>query len=75
MKVYLYLSWEGWVCFGPFEWLKFVDRERAIKDETGKVMASFDGNHWSVPDEKYAGYQFINPFVTTMDRHPHPGHA
>jgi hypothetical protein len=75
MKVYLYLSCEGWVRFGPFEWLKLVDSERVIKDEMGKVVASFDGSHWSVPEAKYARYQFIDPFITTADQHPHPAHT
>jgi hypothetical protein len=32
MKVYLYLCCEGWVRFGPFEWLALVDGNTKIED-------------------------------------------
>ena len=38
-RVYLWLCCEGWMRFGPFEWLRFDDTERAIIGPDGETVA------------------------------------
>jgi hypothetical protein len=75
MSTYLFLSCEGWVRFGPFRWIRFVDDERVIKNDNGEVIASFNGSHWTATAPQYAGFHFIDPFITSTKRHPHPNHG
>ena len=71
-QVYLWLNCEGWVRFGPFEWLRFDDEPRTIRDQDGNVLAQFDGTDWHTLGEEYAGFHWRNPMVTASGRHPHP---
>lgn len=74
--MYLWLSCEGWVSFGPFEWLKFEDENRCIKDQNGNIIAKYDGNCWHVTDKKYKDYAgWSNPMITPTAKHPHPMHS
>jgi hypothetical protein len=72
MSVYLFLSCEGWIRFGPFRWLNFMDEQRTIVDDKGNIIASSNGQQWTVSDPEYSGYFFCNPFITTTKHHPHP---
>ena len=69
--MYLWLNCEGWVRFGPFEWLRFDD-PRTIRDQDGEDVAWFDGADWRTLDDRYQGYQWRNPMITVSSRHPHP---
>lgn len=74
--MYLWLTCEGWVSFGPFEWLRFEDDSRCIKDQDGNVIATFDGQCWHLADERYKDYAgWSNPMVTSTAKHPHPLHG
>ncbi len=46
-----------------------------ILDLDGKDVATFDGSRWQTPDEKYRGFQWRNPMVTSSEKHPHPNHG
>ena len=70
--MYLWLNAEGWVRFGPFEFLRFADEPRAILDQDNRVVASQDGSGWLAADGRYNGYRFRDPMVTITPRHPHP---
>lgn len=74
MNLYLWLNCEGWVPFGPFEWLRFDDGKNAILDEKGNVIAVRDGNGWSTPGQ-YEGFAWQNAMVTASPRHPHLNHG
>ncbi len=73
--MYLWLSCEGWVRFGPFKWLRFDDENHQITDQNGNVIASFDGSCWRTPGEKYQGYGWRDPMVTNSTKHPLPMHS
>ena len=74
-RMYLWLNCEGWVRFGPFEWLRFDDDPRVIRDQDGTVVASFDGSDWRTVHE----YRRL-PMVQSdgddvgVRLHPHPMH-
>jgi hypothetical protein len=71
-SVYLWLSCEGWLKFGPFEWLRFDDEKQAILGPDGVAVAKKEGGQWRVPGEKWQGWGFSNPTITTSAVHPHP---
>ena len=70
--MYLHLCREGWQRFGPFEWLSFHDSPRVIVDETGNIIATWNGGCWKTTDPKFAGYEWEKPMITLGPRHPHP---
>lgn len=70
--MYLWLNCEGWIRFGPFEWLRFEDDPRVIRNQDGVIVASFDGTDWHTSDGQYDRWIWRNPMVTTSPRHPHP---
>jgi hypothetical protein len=49
-RMHLWLNCEGWVRFGPYEWLRFDDTPRAIRDQDNRVVATFDDGSWIVPE-------------------------
>ena len=69
--VYLWLCCEGWMRFGPFEWLRFEDTESAIIGPAGEVVAKKLDGYWRVPGGKSAGMPFSNPTITAGPDHPH----
>ncbi len=72
-SVYLWLCCEGWMRFGPFEWLRFDDVTSTISESTGKVVAWREGGRWLVPSSGGAGMAFDdNYMITTSPRHPDP---
>jgi hypothetical protein len=71
-SVYLWLCCEGWMKFGPFEWLRFDDELQAILGPDGAEVAKKTGGQWRVPGEKWQGWGFSNPTITTTAVHPHP---
>ena len=71
-SVYLWLSCEGWMKFGPFEWLRFDDERQAILGPDGEEVAKKEGGQWRVPGEKWQGWGFSNPTITSSPVHPHP---
>ena len=71
-NLYLHLCCEGWQRFGPFEWLSFQDEPRAIVDEDGSVIATWDGLTWRTSDPRFQKYAWSNPTITIGSRHPHP---
>ena len=70
-SLYLWLCCEGWMRFGPFKWLRFDDERQAIlgpdRDEVAKKMDGF----WRVSGEKWQGWGFSDPTITTTPQHPH----
>ena len=72
-SVYLWLCCEGWMKFGPFEWLRFDDVTSTISESTGKVVAWREGGHWLVPSGSGVGMAFdVNYMITSSSRHPDP---
>lgn len=67
--VYLWLSCEGWMKFGPFEWLRFDEERRSILGPCGEV-ATWVGGTWRVPGERWSGYAFSGPTITTSRERP-----
>jgi len=70
-RIHLHLCCEGWQKFGPFEWLSFKDDPRVIVDETGTVIASWDGQAWKTSGPQYENYAWENPTITIGSCHPH----
>jgi hypothetical protein len=70
-SLYLWLCCEGWMRFGPFKWLRFDDERQAIvgpdRDEVAKKMDGF----WRVSGEKWQGWGFSDPTITTTPQRPH----
>lgn len=70
-SVYLWLCCDGWMKFGPFEWLRFDDERQAILDPEGEEIAKKTDGYWRVPDGRGKGMQFSNPTITSSPIHPH----
>jgi hypothetical protein len=70
-SVYLWLCCEGWMRFGPFVWLRFDDKENAIIDPDGEVVARKTGEYWRVTGGRGEGMAFSDPTLTTTREHPH----
>lgn len=71
-QLYLWLNAEGWIRFGPYEWLRCDDDKGIIVNQDGTIVAKRRDDHWTVDDPKYLNYQFRNPTITSTPRHPHP---
>ncbi len=63
--MYLWLNSEGWIRFGPFDFLSFDENPRVIRDGDGTVVAKYDQGDWRVASEEYAKWQFRNPVITS----------
>ena len=82
-QLYLWLSCEGWVRFGPYKWLRFVSdpetgAQRCI-NQNSEVLAYQDTTQgcWRSTDPNYAGsggsgWAFRDPVITAEPTHPHP---
>ena len=70
-RVYLWLCCEGWMRFGPFEWLRFDDTENAIIGPGGEVLVKKLDGYWRVPGGQGAGMPFSNPTITSGPVHLH----
>lgn len=70
--MYLWMNAEGWVRFGPFGSLRFVDAPRVILDQDDRVVASHDGAGWRAAEGRRGGLVFRDPMVTAGPEHPHP---
>jgi hypothetical protein len=70
-SVYLWLCCEGWMKFGPFEWLRFDDERQAILGPDGEEVARKVDGQWRVSEEKWQGWGFSDPTITTTPFHPH----
>lgn len=68
--VYLWLRCEGWVRFGPFEWLFFDDESGAVFGPNGEIAAWREGPYWRVTDPRRAGMAFDAITLTTARKHP-----
>ena len=73
--MYLWLNAEGWVRFGPFEFLRFADEPRVIQDQSYGFVATWDGSGWLAAESRYSRYRFRDPMVTVTPWHPHPMHG
>ena len=82
-ELYLWLSCEGWVRFGPFRHLRWRrDAERGslrITGPMGEVIAYEDPSQdcWRATHPDYqgaggSGWAFRDPMVTSSPKHPHP---
>ena len=72
-SVYLWLCCEGWMKFGPFEWLRFDEQTSAFSESTGKIVAWKEGKRWFIPTGRGAGMAYDESFmITTSPRHPDP---
>lgn len=69
--VFLWLSREGWMKFGPFEWLRFYDEKQAILGPDGAVVAKKTDGYWRMPDGRGKDMQFSNPTITSSPVYPH----
>lgn len=69
--IYLWLCCEGWMRFGPFEWLRFDDTANAIIGPDGEVVAKNVGEYWNVTGGRGEGMSFSHPTITTTREHPH----
>jgi len=69
--IYLWLCCEGWMKFGPFEWLRFDDERQAILGPDGEEVAKKSDGCWRMPDGRGKGMQFSNPTITSSPTHPH----
>jgi hypothetical protein len=47
--------------FGPFVWLRFDDKENAIIDPDGEVVARKTGEYWRVTGGRGEGMAFSRP--------------
>ncbi len=70
--VYLYLNAEGWIRFGPYQWLLFSDDGKSIMDQDGQVVAGRVGDTWTVEAGEFTDWQFRTPFISASPRHPRP---
>jgi hypothetical protein len=73
--VYLWLNCEGWVRFGPFQWLRFEAGPLRVCDQDKNVIAEFDGADWRTEQGDYRNYRWRCPMITSSPRHPHPSHG
>jgi hypothetical protein len=69
--VYLWLCSEGWMKFGPYEWLRFGDDGHTIIAPEG-VVASKLGGCWKASDTRWEGWNFYHPMITSRPEHPSP---
>jgi len=69
--VYLWLCCEGWMRFGPYEWLRFDDKESAILDPRGETVAWRADGGWRTSSPRGEGMVFSNPTITISSEHPH----
>jgi hypothetical protein len=69
--VYLWFSSEGWVKFGPFEWLRFGDDGHTVIAPEG-VVASKVGGCWKASGTRWEGWNFHHPMITNRPEHPSP---
>jgi hypothetical protein len=69
--VCLWLCCEGWMKFGPFEWLRFDDELQAILGPDGEESAKKTDAYWRVSDGRSKGMEFSNPTITNSPIHPH----
>lgn len=70
VPVYLWLCCEGWMRFGPFEWLYFDDESAAFFGPNGEVVAWREGPRWRVTDPRGVGMAFDAITLTTARKHP-----
>jgi hypothetical protein len=70
-SVYLWLCCDGWMKFGPFEWLRFDDERQAILGPDGEEVAKKTDGYWHVTSGRGEGMQFSDPTITTTPVHPH----
>lgn len=70
--IYLWLCCEGWMKFGPFEWLRFDDERQVILGPEGEEVVKKVDGYWRVREGRGAGMAFSNPTITTTPIHPHP---
>lgn len=82
-QLYLWLSCEGWVRFGPYRWLRLLsDPEtgaQQIINQKREVIAyeDRDNRRWRSTDPNYrgqgvSGWAFRDPVITANPNHPHP---
>jgi len=57
--------------FGPYEWLRFDDKESAIIAPNGDFVARKMDGHWRIAHGRGAGMSFSNPTITTTPEHAH----
>jgi len=70
--VWLFLRCEGWVRFGPWEWLTFRGEDSAYLNSDGEVVAFWDERegHWRVPTDEYAHWRFDEVMLNSSADHP-----
>jgi hypothetical protein len=72
-SVYLWLCCEGWMRFGPFEWLRYDEPTSTISDSSGNVIAWKERARWFVPSECGSNMAFDESYmITTTPKHPDP---
>ena len=63
-RLYLFFNCEGWMRFGPFEFIQF-DESGKIIDESGDVLAINTGNEWEATEKLGQGLMNLrNPIIS-----------
>lgn len=80
-QLYLWLSSEGWVRFGPFPHLRWREGPDGLQiTTTGQRVVAYQDSAqgcWRSTDPNYtgsggSGWAFRDPMVTAGPHHPHP---
>ena len=72
-RVYLWLTCEGWVRFGPFDWVSLRTDDWTYLNEKGEGIARWEQGGWRALGRRAEGYgkaRFRNPVVTATRTHP-----
>lgn len=68
-SVYLWLHCEGWMKFGPFDWLRFDYDLGAILGPREEVVAWRDDGGWRTSNPRGADMVFSDPTISSQHAH------
>jgi len=69
-NLFIYFNCEGWMRFGPFEYIQF-DESGKIIDENGDVLAIQNGNEWRATEKLGQGLMNLrNPIISPKPNLP-----
>ena len=72
--LYLWLCNEGWMRFGPFQWIGLTQENRVYADEQGQpiIYCSPYDNSWRPADCTDENFRGHSPMITSSRKHPAP---
>ena len=73
--MYVWMCCEGWVRFGPYEWVGWTTDRRVLVDQNGQLIAQESGAHWQSALPEFANFAFDAILITHGPRHPPPRHG